>query len=151
MAVQKTAGIKHRIDQTVMGDHCAKWRITGAEPLGDGDDVRLHTKMFGSHELAGAPATRHHLIMDQQDAVAITDFANRLHVTGRRHQRAGRRSADRFDDKGQNAVRAFLQNFGLEHRCVMDARRRVIDVQPIKISPWRGYFRHRLHHRQERI
>ncbi len=69
--------------------------------------------MFGSEIFASAPGTRHDLVIDQKNAVLITDFANAGIVAVGRDQRAGRSSANRFHDETKNGFRALFEYFGL--------------------------------------
>lgn len=54
-----------------------------------------------------APGPGHHLVMDQQDAVTLADFAYALEIAVGWDERGGRGAADRLHDKGKYGCRPF--------------------------------------------
>ena len=51
-----------------------------AQALGHGDQVGHHTFLLAGMQGAGAAHAAHHLVEDQQHAVAVADLAHRLEV-----------------------------------------------------------------------
>ena len=80
--------------------------IARAEALGDRHDVRPHAVLLAGEQRAGAAHAAHHLIEDQQHAVAVADLADRLEIARHRRHRAERRADHRLGDEGDHAVRA---------------------------------------------
>src|SRR5437764_4687907 len=75
-------------------DHRADRLISGAQPLGDRDDVGHDGfALEGPHRSAAAHAAQH-LVEDEQDAVAIAYLAHALEVARDRWRAAERRARD---------------------------------------------------------
>ena len=54
----------------------------------------------------------HHLVSDQQNAVAPANFGNAFDISGRRNHRAQRRTAYRFkDERGRLTIGGFDGSF----------------------------------------
>ncbi|MNL13046.1 hypothetical protein D3C87_1339350 [compost metagenome] len=107
--------------------------------------------MIAAEEFPGAAGAAHDLVMDQEDAVFVADFADASVVAVRRDQRTGRGTADRLHDEGKHAFRAFGLYPVFQHVGILDAALLHRQVIAIEIGCWRRYFRHFPHHRRERI
>ena len=63
------------------------------------------SQVFDGEVAAGAAHAGHHLVSDQQHAVAPANFGNLLRIPRRRNHRAERRTAYRFEDeRGRFAI-----------------------------------------------
>lgn len=69
------------------------------QTLGAGDDVRQHAELVGRPVRAQAAEAGDHLVEDQQDAVAVADFAQAPQIALGRDQHAGG-AGHRLDDDG---------------------------------------------------
>ena len=63
---------------------------------------------------AGAAHAAHHLVEDQQDAVAVADRADALEIAGDRRHRAGGRADHGLGDEGDDPIAAELEDLVLE-------------------------------------
>ena len=62
-----------------VGDqHRADRLVAAAEPLGDRHQVGRDAFLLAGVQRAGAAHAAHHLVEDEEDAVAVADFADRL-------------------------------------------------------------------------
>ena len=96
------------------GNHHAPQRQIGAgDALGEGDKIGLHAPMAKGKPASGAAEPGNDLVGDQQDVVAIADFAQARKIRGGRHDNpAG--PHHRLGDDGRHGIRAFLENGLLE-------------------------------------
>lgn len=88
--------------------------IAGAQPLGDGHQVRRHALLLGGEQAAGAAHAAHHLVEDQEDAVAIADLAHALEIARHGGHRAERRADHRLGDEGHHVLRPQALDLALE-------------------------------------
>ncbi len=65
-----------------------------------------HALLLAGVQRAGAPHAAHHLVEDEQDAVAIADLAHGAEVPGHRGQHAGGRAAHGLRDERDHAIGA---------------------------------------------
>src|SRR5690606_33104812 len=84
------------------GDDRAERHAAG-DALRAGDDVRLDAEMLDGPPLARPPDTALYLVGDEQDAVAVTQVAQRREEAGRGHDIAAL-TKDRLDEDGGNLV-----------------------------------------------
>ena len=147
MTVNKSAVVEHRLNDIIAGDHGAERHIATAETLGKTDDIGCDIPMLGSKEAASASAAAHDFVMDEEDAVLVTNFAYALHVARGGHECARRGTANRLNHKGKAGLGTFLEDFVFQHLGVVVACGGVCRVQPVKIGPGRRDFWHRVHHR----
>ena len=77
-----------------------------------------------ANQLAGAAEAGHHLVADQQDAVAVADLADRLQVAVGRDDDPVR-AGDRLEDDGGDGVRALVHEDLLEVRAAGADRARI--------------------------
>src|SRR5690606_21037324 len=101
-------------------------------------DVRFGAEVLGGEEAARATGPGHHLVVDQQHAVAPADLADPFHVAGRRHKGAGRGTADGFYDEGKHGLGALAQDLRFQHVGVAARARRLVEVVAIEVDGWRG-------------
>ena len=81
--VREAAGeeaVANAVDDLAARDHGAERDVARVDPLGDGDDVGHDVPVLAGEPPAGAPEAGHHLVEDQQDAVAVADLPHRLQV-----------------------------------------------------------------------
>jgi hypothetical protein len=82
--------------------HRADRLVAAAQALGDGHQVGHHALLLAGVQGAGAAHAAHHLVQDQQHAVAVAHLAHRLEVARHRHQHAGGGAAHGFGDEGEH-------------------------------------------------
>ena len=123
--------------------HGAERRVARADALRQRHDVGAAVPVIAAQELAGAGDAAHDFVVDQQDAVAVADFADARIVAVRRHQRVGRRAADRLHDEGDDALRPLGDDLFLQHVGIFDAALLHREVVAVAIG---GRRRHRRHH-----
>ena len=87
----------------------------------------------------------HHLVMDEQDAVSVADFADARIVAVGRHQRVGRGAADRLHDEGDDALRSLGEDLLLQHVGIVDAALFHREVVAVAIGGRRRHCRHQPH------
>ena len=80
-----------------LGEHGTHGDGRVRHPLRHGEKVRHHTEVLGRERRPEAAEARDHFVEDEQDSVAIADFAQALEVAQRRHEHAGR-AGHRLDD-----------------------------------------------------
>src|SRR5690348_16579478 len=112
MAVPEIAGtggngLDHLLARERRGDR----HDSGAEALGDGDDVGSDALLLQRIEAAGPPDTAHHLVGDEQHTVAIADVADTLEIARCRWHAAECRPADRLTDEGGDRLRIQALDF----------------------------------------
>ena len=95
------------------------------------------------------PAPAHHLVMDQQDAVSVADFADARKIAVGRHKRRSRRPAYRLHDEGEHAFRPFGHNLFLEHIGIFNAALCHRKIVAVTIGGRRGHSRHVTNLRRE--
>ena len=88
--------------------------VAGPQTLGHGEQVGGHAFGLAGEQRAGAAHAAHHLIEDQQHAVAIADLADALEVAGNRRHRAHGRADHRLDDESGDGLRPQLDDHRLE-------------------------------------
>ena len=94
--------------------HGADRLVAAAQPLGDGHEVGRDAFLLAGVQRAGAAHAAHHLVEDQQHAVAVANLADALEVAfGRRHG-AGGGADHRLGDEGHHRVGAELVDLGFE-------------------------------------
>lgn len=94
-------GPKH-LSHLAAVDRRAERNVAPGQALGDWHDVRDHTIVFKGPERSAPSAAAHHLIGDQQDAVAVTNIAHAPGLARRRRHDAAGRADDRLEDKSGN-------------------------------------------------
>ena len=80
--------------------------IAGAEALGDRHQIRPHRVLLAGEHGAGAAHAAHHLVEDQQHAVAIADRAHRGEVARQGRHGAERGADHRLGDEADHPVGA---------------------------------------------
>ena len=93
--------------------HRAQLHVGGGDALGHGDEVGHHAPVLDREPAAGAAEAAHHLVADEQDAVAVADLAHALHVAVGRDQDAV--GADhRLHDEGGDVGAALVADHVLD-------------------------------------
>ena len=77
--------VAHLVDDLAARDHRAERHVARVDPLRDAEDVGHDVPVLAREPLAGAAEAGHHLVEDQQDAVAVADLAHALEVAVGRH------------------------------------------------------------------
>ena len=127
--LEEAAALGEGVVDGLAEQHGADRLVAAAQSLGDGHEVGRDAFLLAGMQRAGAAHAAHHLVEDQQHAVAIADLADALEVAfGRRH-RARRRADHRLGDEGHHRVGTELED--LRPR----ARRRRVGRRPPPLSP----------------
>ena len=104
----KHVGLKIICDG-IGNNHRTERQIAAGEALGASDDVRANAEMLRGEPFAGAAKSAHDLVVDQQDAVFVTERAQLgIIIVGRNKQAVG--AGNSFDQNRRNGVRAFHLN-----------------------------------------
>ena len=90
--------------------------ITTAKALRDHLNIGRNAFLFPGMQGTGATHAGHHLIQNQQSAMAITDSAHGLEIAGQRGRATKRGSHHRFRAKGDHIARAKALEFRLKLR-----------------------------------
>ena len=90
--------------------HRADRLVAAAKSLGDRDQVRRNALLFAGVQRAGAAHAAHHLVEDQQHAVAVADRADALEIVGDRRHRAGGRADHGLGHERDHLVGAELED-----------------------------------------
>ena len=115
VAVHEAAGTGvQRIDDPAVDQHAADRLVAAAETLRHHLQVRRDAFLFPGMHRAGAAHAAHHLIEDQQRAVAVADLAHALEIAGQRGDAAGGGADDGFGDEGDDGVGAEQLEFRLQ-------------------------------------
>ena len=85
-------------------EHRAHGHGRVGEPLGGGQDVRLHVEVVGREARAKAPEAGNHLVEDEQDVVLVADLAQAAQIALGRHEHAGG-AGHRLHDHGGDGGR----------------------------------------------
>src|SRR5260221_4368572 len=96
------------------GEHRADRLVSGAEPLGDSDDVGRDVLALERPHRPAASHAAHHLVEDEEDAVAIADFAHAPEVAAYRGHAAKGCAGDGLGDEGDHLVAAQAFNLALK-------------------------------------
>ena len=94
--------------------HAADRLVAAAEALGDHLDVRRDAFLFPGMHGAGAAHAAHHLVEDQQRAVAVADLAHALEIARQRGDAAGGGADHRFGEEGDDGIRAEALELGFQ-------------------------------------
>ncbi len=99
-----------RLEDPLRQQRRADRLIARAQALGDRDDVGGDPFLLARVQRAGAAHAAHHLVQDQQHAVAVAHVAHAAEVPGHRRHDPGRCTADRLGDERDHTVRAGLHD-----------------------------------------
>ena len=107
--------------------------------------------MIAAEEFSSATRAAHHLVMDEQDAVAVADFTDPGVIAVRPDERGGRRAADRLHDEGDHGFGIFGEDLLLQHVGVADAA--LFHGEIVTVAPCGGrrHRRHGPHHGRESL
>ena len=94
--------------------HGADRLVAAAEALGDRHQVGRDALLLAGVQGSGAPHAAHHLVENEQDAVAVADRADALEIVGDRRHGARRRADDGLGDEGDDAFGTDLEELVLE-------------------------------------
>ncbi len=87
------------LDDAILDQHGADRLIAGTEPLRHADDVGNDALVLEGEARAAAAHAAHHLVEDEEHAVAVANLANALEVAGHGRHGAERRADDRLGDE----------------------------------------------------
>ena len=74
--LEEAAASRDRVDDARLRQHRADRLVAAAQALGDGHQVGHHAFLLAGVQRAGAAHAAHHLVEDQQHAVAVADLAH---------------------------------------------------------------------------
>jgi len=94
--------------------HRADRLVAAAQPLGNGHQVGRDAFLLAGVQGAGATHAAHHLVEDQEHAVAVADLADALEIAGRRRHRAGRGTDHCFGHESHHRFRPEFEYLGFE-------------------------------------
>ena len=95
-------------------EHRADRLVTGAQPLGDRDEVGADAFLLEREERPRAAHAAHDLVGDEQHVVAVADLADAAEVARRRGDAAGGGAHHRLRDEGRDTARSRRDDRGLE-------------------------------------
>ena len=90
--------------------------VAGAESLGHGDEIGRDRLLFAGVQRPGTAHAAHHLVQDQQDAVAVAQRADPAEVARDGRDRTEGRPDDGFGDERDHVLRPQARDLGLELR-----------------------------------
>ena len=105
--------------------HRADRLVTGAEPLGDRDEVGIDAILLAGEQAAGAAHAAHDLVQNQKDAVAVAERADAGEVAGQRRYGAERRPDDRFGDEADDGLGPDPEN------CILQLAQQPLDISGV--------------------
>ena len=115
LAVQEAAGAVGQRPHDPVGDQDAADRlVAAAEALGDDLDVGGDAFLLPGVHGAGAAHAAHHLVQDQQRAVAVADLAHALEIAGQGGDAAGGGADHRFGEERHDGVGAEALELGVQ-------------------------------------
>ena len=94
--------------------HAADRLVAAAEALCHHLQVGRDALLLPGMHRAGAAHAAHHLVEDQQRAVAVADLPHALEIAGQRGDAAGGGADHRFGDEGDDGVGAEPLELGLQ-------------------------------------
>ena len=117
MAVLECAGaVADGVDDARVGEHRADRLVAAAETFCDRLDIGRDALLLPGVQRAGAAHAAHHLIEDQERAMAVADFAHGAEVTFRRRGTASRGADHGLGDEGRHRIGAEALEFGFQFR-----------------------------------
>ena len=119
--LEEAASRLDRPVDVVAAHHRPDRLVTGAQPLGDGQDIGPHAIRFAGEHMAGPAHAAHHLVKDQQHAVPVADLADAGEIAIKRRHRAKRRTDHRLGHERHDIPCAQPQDFRFQ--LVGDAQR----------------------------
>ena len=137
--LEQPAAVGQRLGDAPLREHRADRLIAAPETLGDRQQVRHDAFLLARVQGTGTAHAAHHLVEDQQDAVAVAQLADAAQVARHRRQRAGGRADHRLGDKSDHVGAAdTLDRVGqLAHEAFAVRLRRFV-VAPVAIFvAWR--------------
>jgi hypothetical protein len=115
MAVlEETAAARERLVDAPLDQDRADRLVAAADALGEGHQVGHDSFLLAGMQRSRAAHAAHHLVEDQQDTVAIADFADARKVAGRRRHGAGRGADNCLGDEAGDILRAEPEDLRLE-------------------------------------
>ncbi len=115
MTVLKEAGpVFDRPVNFIGAQHGTDGLVSGAEPLGNTQNVWRNAVLLVSEQRSGTAHAAHHLVEDQQDTIGVADFPNALEISLNGRHRSCCGTDDRFGDKGHHVFRSQPKDFRLQ-------------------------------------
>ena len=93
--------------------HAPEGHVARGDALGEGQQIRHNIEIVDTEPLPGAAEAGHHLVGDEDDAVAVADLPHARHIAGRGHHDAGG-AGNRFQDDRGDRCRALVGDESLE-------------------------------------
>ena len=114
--VRQPAGVgavgEGRVDG-VIDRNPAEWDVAGGDTFREGHQIRHDVEVVDTEPLSGPPESGHHLVGDEDDAVAVADLPDSCPVPGRRNHDAGG-ARHRFQDQCGERRRALVRDEAIE-------------------------------------
>src|SRR5438309_138013 len=108
-AVMKAAAGVHGLDDTSACHHGSAWYVPTGQALAGREDVGPHARpVLQAEPSSGAAHARHHLVGDEEHAVAVARLSHEPVILGRWNDRSRRGADDRLGDEGGHRVGAFF-------------------------------------------
>ena len=107
-------------------EHRANRLVSRTKPLCDCHDIRPDGIRLAGKQMARPAHAAHHLIQNEENAMAVTYFTNPREIALNRGNGAKRRADDRLGNKGHHRVRAKPLDFGLQFISDAGGKRRLI-------------------------
>ncbi len=118
--VEHAAALGEGLDDLALRQHRADRLVAAAQPLGDREEIGRHAFLLARVQRAGAAHAAHHLVEDQQDAVARAELAHAAQVARHRHQGARCGADHRLGDERDHVLRPQA----------LDGQRQLVDQAP---------------------
>ena len=115
--LEETAAARDGVIDAAAHQRRADWLIPAAQALGNGHHVGHHAIFFVGKESARAAHAGHHLVQQQQHAVAVAHRADAAEVISHRRHRTGRGTDHRLGDKRGDVFRTQLDNLRVQFIC----------------------------------
>ena len=112
--LERARALPDGVDDLAAREHRADRLIAAAQSLGDRLDVGRDALLLPGVQRAGAAHAAHHLVENQQRAVAVADVAHGAEITLRRRHAAGGGADHRLGDERRHRVGAEALEFGLQ-------------------------------------
>ena len=112
--LERARALGDGLENLLLHQQRADRRVAAAEPLGDRHQVGADALLLAGVQGAGAAHAAHHLVKDEQHAVAVADLAHALEIARHRRDRAQGGADHRLGDEGDDVVAAELLDLGLE-------------------------------------
>ena len=112
--LEEAASLLDRLIDVGAAEHRTDRLVSGAKPLGDGQDIGANPVRLTGEEMSGPAHPAHHLVQNQQHTVPVADLADAGEIAVDRRHRAKRRADHRLGNEGHHILRPKPQDFRLQ-------------------------------------